>query len=835
MKFAPAAQAFRRFFEELREAFFEREALFTQIELALLSKEHVLVTGPPGTAKSAVASAVLGRLVDEKTGAPSLFSRQLAESTVQSDLIGPVDFKILTETGRTEYITDDGMLGATHAFLDEVFDGRDMLLRSILNVLHERELKHGKKVTAGRCECAIMTSNRYLSEVLARSPELLLAFADRLSYICFCPKAFARPASRAAMLSRAVKGQRPELRASLSLQQLDVLQEAVEKVHVPSSLTEGLELLSELLERQLYAQVAKLPDYVPTKYFSQRSLVKALWALKAAVVRDCIWRRPERPFEAGPEDLEALRYFFLLGGPSPEETEALLKGAADPRERAQLEIIRVEQRAFAEVLAKVKGELGLGPERELKALSVTDDVAAVESIARGFQAPMALSAAQALREKLLPGPRHPENRRPLVAAARTLVLATEDRLGKGMAGQGEGRGGVALLTALAEVHELCRLVPELHDRLGPLTGALAGFAEQALEMTALFAQGTELDEAVKLDGLAGLARSLAEEIGKISELASRLVAQAPETVETLREKQQQVRRRVAASLRRRALSAFQSSAGKGGDPFESLSAQSRRLGELESALVALSADQAGLRQELLAPLGHAHALEVLGAASFTRVEQYTRLVQSLAESLRREGVAPEPILDECKEVIDRRLRAHARSLPQPVKVSSPSEGQVQSGEAYMVYRNFLGSLTAAGELHGLAGLEAVLSSGRSPVVPDEIRRSIAVAEMAGIQARIQFLRSWLSQLLSALPSLDGLSTRAEAERAFDKLVKSRFPMLATKEGELLRLQSAVALLATQPGEVGDTAKKLDSALRGVAEDFAVFSKRLLEARAALSA
>ena len=35
---------------------------FTQLELALLCKEHVLVVGPPGTAKSAIASAVLSRI-----------------------------------------------------------------------------------------------------------------------------------------------------------------------------------------------------------------------------------------------------------------------------------------------------------------------------------------------------------------------------------------------------------------------------------------------------------------------------------------------------------------------------------------------------------------------------------------------------------------------------------------------------------------------------------------------------------------------------------------------------------------------------------------------------
>src|SRR3954452_15406415 len=152
------------------------------------------------------------------------------------------------------------MLGATHAFLDEVFDGRDMLLRSILNVLHERELKHGRQVTHGRIECAVMTSNRYLSEVLARSPEVLLAFADRLSFICFVPKSFARHSSRGVMLTRATSVQRPALEQLLTIQQLDALQALVEKVHAPSVISEALENLADLLERALQAQAATLAD-----------------------------------------------------------------------------------------------------------------------------------------------------------------------------------------------------------------------------------------------------------------------------------------------------------------------------------------------------------------------------------------------------------------------------------------------------------------------------------------------------------------------------------------------------------------------------------------------
>ena len=154
-RFAAAAARFTSFFNELGRTYVEREDVLAQVALALLCREHVLMSGPPGTAKSQVASAVLGRIVDEASGAPSLFARQFTESTVQTDLIGPINFKTLMDTGRTEHFTDEGMLGAVHAFLDEVFDGRDMLLRSALNVLNERELKQGTRTTRGQIECAI--------------------------------------------------------------------------------------------------------------------------------------------------------------------------------------------------------------------------------------------------------------------------------------------------------------------------------------------------------------------------------------------------------------------------------------------------------------------------------------------------------------------------------------------------------------------------------------------------------------------------------------------------------------------------------------------------------
>ena len=833
-RFHDAAQAFRGFFMELRDAFLEREALFVQLELALLSREHVLIVGPPGTAKSAVAGAVLGRVVDEKTGRPSLFSKQLAENTVQTDLIGPVDFKVLTETGRTEFITDDGMLGATHAFLDEVFDGRDMLLRSILNVLHERELKHGRKVTHGKCECAVMTSNRYLSEVLARSPETLLAFADRISFICFCPKGFARRSSRAQMLQRAVTGQRPSLKAPLTLQQLDVLQDAVAQVEVTGLVTEGLELLADGLEKALLAQVSKLPDYVPTKYFSQRSMVKALWALKAAVVRDAIYHRPERSLVATPDDLTALRYFFLLGGPPPEELELLLKSAADPRERAQLEIIRVEHRAFDEVLTGIQPGLDTSVEREATELQVKDDHAAAEAMLRTWQPALATTTATSLRRKLVPGPRHRENRAPLLNAAGTLMAALERRLSQGMAGQGEGRGGVVLLSSFGQVLDLVRAVPELQPRLSVVGRSAIEFCKQALQMVAASAEGTEYDDTLTLEGLTGLAANLSEELTRMQQLLQTLAFIDAPAAEAIIGSIAQVRGRVAEALQRRAGRTFAQGRARKAESLDSLALDARRLREFEDALVEISPSQRGLSSRLIAPLGEAYAREAFAQAPSQRIEQLSRVVQAVLDNLRREGCPTEPALRMSRGLLEARVKELALNAAAP-QVRAPAAVEVLSGAAYQAYRQQVAALAPEGELAAFSALDSSLGQAvgdGAAFFSDEVRESMAGLELASLGARVRYLRSWLSQLLGSLPAPEELVGRTDADRTFEKLVKSRFPMLATREGELVRLEAALRRLADEPGEKGAAARQLNAALRGVAEDFASYSRRLLEARAA---
>ncbi len=821
-RFSEAAAAFRRFFLELREAFLERETLLTQLELALLCREHVLVIGPPGTAKSAIVGATLGRLIDETTGKPSLFSKQLAENTVQTDLIGPVDFKVLTETGRTEHLTDEGMLGATHAFLDEVFDGRDMLLRSILNVLHERELKHGRRVTRGLCECAVMTSNRYLSEVLQRSPETLQAFADRISFICFTPKSFARKDSRTQMLWRAQGGQRAALHERLTLQQLDALQAAVEQVEVPALVHEGLEALTDAVEKELLAQVTRLPDYVPTKYFSQRSIVKALWALKAAVVRDKLYRRHDRRLQAEPGDLDMLRYFFLLGGPPPKDLEPLLKEASDPRERAQLEIIRVEHRAFDTALQKILPGLAQGAAREASGVT-REEAATADGLSRNWAPAVAATLATSLRSRLVPGPRHPEVRQALVRLADAVAAALEVRLAQG-ADASEGRGGLSLLVSVLEALELVRRVPELAPRHARVARAAVTFGRQALELIALQAEGAEFDDSLKVEALAGMATLHAEALAKVIEVLQVAALVEPDARAVVDIQAPVMKVRVAQALRRRAERLYgpDSAEALQGDAFDRLALEGGKLRELEAALVLLDPTLRGVRSDLLGPLGARWARDMLGAAGPMRVAQLAQLAQTIADGLSREGLEPTYALVALVPALEQRIAEVSQALSQRAAPVPPVAAQARGGEAYPEYLRLV-SAAVDGELLGLRQLEELLKPGHVGLAP-ALRLAVAQSELSSLGSRVKWLSAWLAQVLAGLPKSEAVHSVAVADQAFDGLVKSRFPLLVTREGELLRLDAAAQRMADEPGAVGSEARALSGRIAALAADFQAYAR-----------
>jgi MoxR-like ATPase len=143
-----------------------REQLAELIVLAAVAQEHLLIIGPPGTAKSAivrrVASALGGRY----------FEYLLGRFTEPAELFGPVDLRKLREGVVETDVT--GMLPeADVVFLDEVFLGSTAVLNTLLGILNERRFRRGHTVHQCPLRVCVGAANALPDD------ESLAAFADR--------------------------------------------------------------------------------------------------------------------------------------------------------------------------------------------------------------------------------------------------------------------------------------------------------------------------------------------------------------------------------------------------------------------------------------------------------------------------------------------------------------------------------------------------------------------------------------------------------------------------------------------------------------------------------
>lgn len=144
--------------DSLNEKFLEREKEVEAMLIALLSRQHLLLIGPAGTAKSALIIELAKSVRDA-----NCFQWLLTRFSTPEEVFGPLSLKAL-EQGIYRRNTETKMPEADVVFLDEIFKANSAILNSLLTLINERLFYNGGIPTQVPLISVIGASNEYPEE-----------------------------------------------------------------------------------------------------------------------------------------------------------------------------------------------------------------------------------------------------------------------------------------------------------------------------------------------------------------------------------------------------------------------------------------------------------------------------------------------------------------------------------------------------------------------------------------------------------------------------------------------------------------------------------------------
>lgn len=281
-----ARQRLKDAMADLENVFVNRTEEIAALTLAIAARQHVLLEGKHGVAKSDLAREAFNRI----TGA-SIYDKMFSKGTNHDDVFGPTLMEKYKQ-GVWEHNTRGALPTAHFANLEELGRASDVLLPTMMTVLNERIFHNGNRVEQCPLVTAVATTNFMSTE------DELAAFNDR--WLCYMVvKPLETTQQKSEMLRRSI-APRAKPKATVSLKEIMAINAAASTIEPDD---ETLPLFAELASA--YQKAAQIP------YLSDRRLVLSFKLARARAVLE----GRERVI---PDDLEVTRYGLSVVGKSDD-------------------------------------------------------------------------------------------------------------------------------------------------------------------------------------------------------------------------------------------------------------------------------------------------------------------------------------------------------------------------------------------------------------------------------------------------------------------------------------------------------------------------------------
>ena len=286
-----AIDTLKRIEGELNIEMIERSDAIRAILLALITRQHGVFLGPPGTGKSWLVTKVARRIaaIGQNGNGLKTFVRLITKTTQPEELFGPVSIAAL-KNDQFKRVVTNMLPEAELAFLDEVFKGSSAILNTLLTIMNEREFDNG----TDRIPVPLISLFAASNEM--PQGEDLNAMWDRLVL-----RVMVDYTTESGFATLIRKASAPVINTTLTKLELLAIQDSVRRVSIPSGTYGAIETLRKDLQRKGIIVSDRRWQWATTLLQGQAVLEGRATVEEddLMILKEALWSAPEQRSEIG--------------------------------------------------------------------------------------------------------------------------------------------------------------------------------------------------------------------------------------------------------------------------------------------------------------------------------------------------------------------------------------------------------------------------------------------------------------------------------------------------------------------------------------------------------